>query len=127
MPYTSRPDKEQKDPRKPQFHLISGKTLLGTDRNRMEIYPIRGETSERQMMVYFPEYHLLYGSDVFQQLPDGSFFYPQAVSELMDAVKRNRLDVQQFFMMHVGPTPWPELAKAIDAAKQTDSPTGKLL
>lgn len=127
MPYTSRPDKEQTDPRKPQFHLITERTMLGAGKNRMEIYPIRGETSERQMMVYFPEYHLLYGSDVFQQLPDGSFFYPQAVSELTDAVKRDHLDVRQFFMMHVGPTPWPELAKAITATKQTDSPTGKLM
>lgn len=59
------------------------------------------------MMVYFPEYHLLYGSDSFQRKSDGSFFYPQTVTELMDAVAREHLDVTQFFRMHVGPARGP--------------------
>jgi hypothetical protein len=92
----------------------------------MEIIPIRGETSERQMMVYFPEHHLLYGSDPFQQMPDGSFFYPQTVTELIDAVKREHLEPEQFFMMHIGPTPWAALAKAIAAAETQNTPNGVL-
>lgn len=126
MPYTSRPDAQQHSSRKPNFHLVHGKTTLGAGKNRMEIYPIHGETSERQMMVYFPEYHLLYGSDPFQQNEDGSFFYPQTVTELMDAVAREHLDVHQFFMMHIGPTPWPDLEKAVKAAEAKDTPNGVL-
>jgi hypothetical protein len=33
-------------------------------------------------MVYFPEYNLLYGSDPFQRRQDGSFFYPQTVTDI---------------------------------------------
>jgi len=126
MPYTSRPDAQQRSPRKPAFHLVHEEAKVGTGKNRMEIYPIHGETSERQMMVYFPEYHLLYGSDPFQQNDDGSFFYPQTVTELMDAVAREHLDVREFFMMHIGPTPWVDLAKAVAIAKAQDTPNGDL-
>ncbi len=124
---TSKPDMLEHRPKSPKFQLVHGKTIVGTGANRMEIYPLRGETSERQMMVYFPEHHLLYGSDPFQQNEDGSFFYPQTVTELMDAVTREHLTVNQFFMMHVPLTPWSELPKAIAAAEAQDTPTGALL
>ncbi|MFL6429433.1 MAG: hypothetical protein ACJ71S_14405 [Acidobacteriaceae bacterium] len=125
-PRKSKPDALARTPRKPQFHLVHEKTLLGTGANRMEIIPIHGETSERQMMVYFPEHHLLYGSDPFQQMPDGSFFYPQTVTELMDAVAREHLQVDRFFMMHIGPTPWSKLEEAVEAAEKQDTPSGVL-
>ncbi|MGC2656366.1 MAG: hypothetical protein WA324_00205 [Bryobacteraceae bacterium] len=105
---------------------MSDKTLLGTGKNRIELYPLRGETSERQMMVYFPEYRLLYGSDPFQQNDDGSYFYPQTVSELRDAVQRNHLIVDRFFVMHIGPSPWTDLDKALMTARAKDTPDGIL-
>jgi hypothetical protein len=109
------------------LNLIADKTALGQGSNRLEIIPIRGETSERQMMVYFPEHHLLYGSDPFQKLPDGSYFYPQTVTELQDAVVREHLTPERFFMMHVGPTPWTDLQKAVKAAEAKNTPDGSLL
>jgi hypothetical protein len=123
---TSKPDSLAKSPRDADLHLVSQRTTLGSGSNRMEIIPIRGETSERQMMVYFPDRHLLYGSDPFQPMPDGSYFYPQTVTELTDAVKRENLDPKQFFMMHVGPTPWANLAKAIAEAEIRNTPNGTL-
>lgn len=122
----SKPDALERDPRKPQFHLIHGKTIVGTGVNRLEIYPLRGETSERQMMVYFPEHLLLYGSDPFQRSANGELFYPQTVTELTDAVAREHLQVGQLFMMHMGPTPWSDLGKAVAAAEAKDSPGGVL-
>ena len=92
----------------------------------MEIIPIRAETSERQMMVYFPEHHLLYGSNPFQKLPDGSYFYPQTVTELTNAVTREHLQPERFFLMHLGPTSWTELQKAITAAGSKNTPDGTL-
>ncbi len=83
----------------------------------MELYPIHGETSERQMMVYFPEHKLLYGSDPFQQSEDGKLFYPQTVSELVDAVEREHLQVEQFFMMHIGPNSWSVATQAVRASQ----------
>jgi hypothetical protein len=124
-PHTMNPDDLQRERRQPQFRLVHEKMSLGTGPNRLEIYPLRGETSERQMMVYFPEHHLLYGSDSFQT-QDGKFFFPQEVTELQDAVKREHLQVDRFFMMHIGPAPWANLAKAVAAAEVQDTPDGVL-
>ena len=121
-----RPDALEGARREPKFHLVQARTKVGSGPNALEIYPIHGETSERQMMVYFPTYHLLYGSDPFQRRQDGSFFYPQTVSELRDAVKRAQITVDRFFMMHIALTPWSDLDKAIAAAIAVDSPTGIL-
>ncbi len=121
-----KPDHLAEAPRKPIFHLVSQPTSLGEGSNRLEIVPLRGETSERQMMVYFPEHKLLYGSDPFQVLPDGSYFYPQTVSELTEAVTREHLAPERFFMMHVGPTPWSDLQKVITAAASRNTPDGTL-
>jgi flavorubredoxin len=125
-PYTSKPDLLARAPRTAQFHLVGDKTEVGTGTNRIEIYPLRGETSERQMMVYLPGLHLLYGSDPFQQMPDGSYHVPQTVTELMGAVNRNHLSVSRFWMMHVGLTPWIDLTKAVATAEERNTPDGTL-
>lgn len=124
-PRTIFPDTLAKSPRTADFHLVTGKTSLGDGPNRIEIYPLRGETSERQMMVYFPEFHLLYGSDPFQKNQDGSYFYSQTVWELVHAVKREKLTPENFFMMHIGLTPWSELPAAIEKAEAAATPKPK--
>ena len=86
------------------------------DQTGWRFIPIHGETSERQMLVYFPEHKLLYGSDPFQQMEDGKFFYPQTVSELQAAVEREHLAVDRFFMMHIGPNPWSVVGKVVQDA-----------
>jgi hypothetical protein len=123
---TTKPDDLERKPRKAIFHLVSEKTILGIGKNRMELYPLRGETSERQLMIYFPEYHLLYGSDPFQQRSDGTYFYPQTVSEVVDAVTREQLSVDKFFMMHIGLTPWADLDTALAATRSQNTPDGVL-
>ncbi len=92
--------------RRPVIRPVSRMVALGTGPNRIEIHPIRGETSERQLMVYFPARQLLYGSDPFQKAPDGTYFHPQTVDELVAAVARERLAPTRFYMMHMGPAPW---------------------
>ncbi len=112
-PRRNHPDMLAKNPRKPNFRIVSGKTVLGEGANRMEIYPIRGEGSERMLMVYFPESGLLYGSDLIQKTMDGSFFMPQYLSELADAVTREKLSVKSVFAMHTSLTPWNEITDAL--------------
>jgi hypothetical protein len=107
--YASHPDALQKAPRKPILRLVSGKTVIGSGPNRIELYPLRGETSERQLMAWFPGQRLLYGSDPFQRKQGGGYTDAQAVSELVQAAARAHLDVDRFFMMHLGPTPYSEL------------------
>jgi hypothetical protein len=114
-PRTQYPDMLARFPRQAVFRQITGKVVIGTGPNRMEILPLRGETSERQMMVYFPEHKLLYGSDAFQKLPDGKYFITQTVSEVADAVAREHLAVERFFMMHMSVTAWQDAVNAIRA------------
>lgn len=116
-PRTKYPDALAKTPRQPDLRPVPGKVVIGTGPNRIELYPIHGETSERQMMVYFPEHKLLYGSDPFQQLEDGKLFYPQTVYELQTAVERENLDVERFFMMHIGPNPWSMVQQTVKQAQ----------
>jgi hypothetical protein len=114
-PYTQRPDALQAHPRKADLRLVGARTVIGSGPNRIELYPLRGVTSERQMMAYFPQHRLLYGSDPFQKGKDG-YFGPQTVSELVQAVEREHLAVDRFFMMHMPPTPYAELASVQGSA-----------
>jgi hypothetical protein len=118
-PRTFFPDNFAKTPRKPDFRIVSAKTIIGEGPSRLEIYPLRGETSERQLMVYFPGHQLLYGSDPFQKLDDASYFHAQTVSEVVHAGEREHLSVEKFFMIHMGITPWGELPRVIE---KTESP-----
>jgi hypothetical protein len=110
----SKPDRLARAPRPPVFHIVSARTILGSGPNRLELIPLRGPTTERQMMVYFPEQRLLYGSDAFQKDSDGTYYLPQTVSEVVTAAGREHLAVERFFMMHVAPTPWDELQGVLD-------------
>lgn len=102
-PHERLPDDLARAPRKPRFHIISARTLVGSGATRMEIIPLRTVSGERQMIVYFPETHVLYTSDLFSKLPDGSFWLPQFVQELKSVVDREHLEVWTIFGMHYEP------------------------
>jgi hypothetical protein len=113
-PHTFEPDNLQKNQKKPTFKIVSSKTVLGEGANRLELYPMRGETSERMMMIYFPEHKLLYASDLIQKSPNGSFFMSQYLSETMQAVERERLVVNKVFAMHTEVIDWNEITSAVE-------------
>ncbi|WP_167758691.1 hypothetical protein [Zemynaea arenosa] len=114
--YASKPDALQRHPKPARMALVSDKTVIGRGANRIELYPVRGASAERQMVAWLPEHRLLYGSDVFQVTPDGKYSMPQTVDELVQAVDRERLDVDQVFLMHVGPMPFADLRKVPGSA-----------
>jgi hypothetical protein len=116
-PHESQPDDLARAPRKPQFHLIAARTAIGTGATRMEIIPLRTVSGERQMIVYFPESRILYTSDLFAKLPDGSFWLPQYLQELRSVVDREHLAVETVFGMHYEPTPWSDVLRSLDASK----------
>lgn len=115
-PHTFQPDTLQKKPRKANFKIISGKTLLGDGANRLEIYPIRSESGERMMMVYFPEHKLLYASDLVQKQRNGTFFMPQYLTEIIQATTREKLQVNNVFAFHTEMIPWSEVTTAVEKA-----------
>jgi len=115
-PFTLAPDALARAPRRPQFHAVSAKTVIGTGENRIELYPLRGEESERMMVAYLPGRRVLYASDLLQRMPDGSFFFAEYPYELAAAVRRERLDVQTVSAMHLSPIPWADVLAAVQGA-----------
>jgi hypothetical protein len=109
-PHTIHPDALAAKPRRPDFRVVSGKVVVGAGPNRLELYPVRGETGERMMAVYLPQHRLLYGSDLVQWGRGGP---PEYVSELVDLAARERFEVGTVFAMHADPSPWSRVLAAM--------------
>jgi len=114
-PHTLDPDalEKSKDLKEPRWRIVSRKEEIGNGENRMELYPLRGASTERQYMVYFPESRLLYASDTLALNNDGSLYDPELMYEVVQAVKRENLKVDTVFAMHQGPMPWDQVVGLI--------------
>jgi len=113
-PHTLDPDalqnsKDKGTARAPEWEIVSGKLVVGTGENRMELYPVRGTSTERQYMVYFPESRILYASDTLALNEDGTLYDPELMQEVAQAVQRENLQVATVFAMHQGPLPWVQV------------------
>ena len=104
-PHTLDPDALQNSKRSktPPWRIVAKKQELGSGPNRMELYPLRGASTERQYMVYFPEHRLLYASDTLALNDDGTLYDPELMYEVAQAVKRENLSVDTVYAMHQGP------------------------
>ena len=100
------------------WRTVSGKTVVGTGDNRVELYPIRGASTERQYLVYFPQHHLLYASDTLALNDDGSLYDPELMYEVAAAVARENLQVETVFAMHQGPIPWTQVTALLAKAEK---------
>jgi hypothetical protein len=83
--------------------------VVGSGENRIELYPLRGASTERQYLAYFPDSRLLYASDTLALNDDGSLYDPQLMHEVAQAVQRANLRVETVFAMHQGPMPWAQV------------------
>jgi hypothetical protein len=115
-PHTIEPDalQKSKQSKEPHWKIVAKKQEIGAGANRMELYPVRGASTERQYMVYFPEHHLLYASDTLALNDDGTLYDPELMYEVAQAVKRENLIVDTVFAMHQGPIPWAQVIALIE-------------
>jgi hypothetical protein len=120
-PHTLEPDALQnsKSTLKPRWKIVAQKLEVGSGANRMELYPLRGASTERQYMVYFPEHHLLYASDTLALNDDGTLYDPELMYEVAQAVKRENLTVDTVFAMHQGPMPWEQVMALIEKSRHS--------
>jgi hypothetical protein len=115
-PHRITPDLLANSPKTPNWHIVSQKVEIGSGPNRMELYPVRGASTERQYMVYFPEHHLLYASDTLALNQDGGLYDPELMHEVIEAVAREKLQVTTVYAMHQGPTPWGQVVSLVQKA-----------
>jgi hypothetical protein len=115
-PHSLHPDALQSAPKAPRWIDVANKTEIGRGANRVVLYPLRGASTERQYMVYFPEHNLLYASDTLALNADHSLYDPQLMHEVVQAVAREHLQVDTVYAMHEGPTPWSDVLKLVKAA-----------
>jgi hypothetical protein len=106
-PHRLQPDRCSPRRKPPQWHVVSGKQEIGSGANRVVIYPLRGASTERQYMVYFPQHKLLYASDTLALNADHTLYDPELMHEVVQAVAREHLEVNTVYAMHEGPTPGP--------------------
>ena len=111
------PDLLAQTPQRPVWRIVSQKTLVGSGPNRAELYPLRGASTERQYMVFFPEHHLLYASDTLALNDDGSLYDPELMREVVEAVQREGLQVNTVFAMHQAPMPWSNVVALVQKAQ----------
>ncbi len=110
------PDLLAQSPKTAMWRIVSQRVQVGSGVNRMELYPLRGASTERQYMVYFPEHRLLYASDTLALNADGSLYAPELMREVMDAVQREHLAVTTVFAMHQEPVPWAQVTALVEKA-----------
>ena len=115
-PHTISPDALARSPRKPDWRIVAGKTVVGSGANRMELYPLRGASTERQLMVYFPEHRLLYASDTLVINDDHSLYDPELMREVVAVVDREHLTIDTVFAMHQAPIPWAQAVELVRKA-----------
>jgi hypothetical protein len=122
-PRTLNPDALEQSPKKPDWKIVSGKVVVGTGDNRVELYPLRGAGTERQYIVYFPAHHILYASDTLVLNGDGSLYDPELTYEVWQTVKREGLEVTTVFAMHQAPVPWAQVLALLQKAEQPAPPS----
>jgi hypothetical protein len=122
-PHTIEPDalQKSKSSKAPHWKIVAKTQMIGAGANRMELYPLRGASTERQYMVYFPERRLLYASDTLALNDDGTLYDPELMYEVAQAVKRENLNVDTVFAMHQGPMPWEKVMALIEKARIPES------
>ncbi|RDS81648.1 hypothetical protein DWU98_10490 [Dyella monticola] len=119
-PHSLQPDDLQIHPMPAHWMTVGDRLVLGQGANQVVLYPLRGASTERQYMVYFPQQKLLYASDTLALNPDHTLYDPELMYEVAQAVAREHLQVDTVYAMHEGPTPWTtvqqQLAKAVSMA-----------
>lgn len=123
-PHRLQPDDLQAHPKTPHWITVSDRMEIGKGDNRVVLYPLRGASTERQYMVYFPAQKLLYASDTLALNGDNTLYDPDLMLEVMQAAAREHLDVNTVYAMHQGPTPWVDVRRMVDQAR-TPTDAGK--
>lgn len=121
-PHTLRADDLQAHPATAHWISVAGRREIGSGPNRVVLYPLRGASTGRQYMVYFPAHKLLYASDTLVLESPHKLYDPELMHEVIQAVGREHLQVDTVYAMHQGPVPWTQVVRLVAAAMHDSDP-----
>ncbi|HYG37786.1 MAG TPA: hypothetical protein VD908_04170 [Cytophagales bacterium] len=112
--YETYPDKYSNNIYKFKLNPIYQDFTQGEGLNKMLIFPLRSESGERNLIIYFPELQMVYASDLLRKDKEGNWKDSQKIIELNKALVRKGFDVKDVFSMYLSKTSWPELLKELE-------------
>ncbi len=117
--FSADPDTHHMSNKKPRFTWVKASQTIPDAERTLTIYPVNGEGGERMVVVYFPKQKLLYASDLIQygDPQHKSFFFPEYLFEVQQVIKRNQLEVETVYAMHLEPTPWKKVEEYLSQLK----------
>lgn len=109
--YSVDPDTYQLSKVKPVYRWVAKPLTIDDPVTPLTIYPVNGEAGERMAVVYFPKQKLLYATDLIQYWNRARkiFFFPEYLHEVAEVVRKNQLQVETIYAMHLEPTPWKDV------------------
>ncbi|MFS3137669.1 hypothetical protein ACLRDC_20265 [Gluconacetobacter sacchari] len=108
-PHTLRPDDFARHPRAPSWHWVDQVMTIPSRYNPLMLIPLRGPSTERQVMVYWPNAKLLYASDTLVLDPDGTLYDPELMHEVAAAAAWAHIAPETVYAMHQGPMAWSKV------------------
>lgn len=116
--YITYPDKYSNNIYKFKLHPIYQDFVQGTGSNEVTIFPLRSESGERNLILYFPKLQLVYASDLLKKDGNGDWVESQKIIELNKALVKKGFVVNDVFSMYVAKTSWKELLKNLEEKKK---------
>jgi hypothetical protein len=118
--YSIDPDTYQQSKVKPIYKWIQKPLTIDDLVTPVTVYPVNGEGGERMAVVYFPKQKLLYATDLIQYWNRARkiFFFPEYLHEVAEVVRKNQLQVETVYAMHLEPTPWKDIEEFLAKLKQ---------
>ena len=114
-PFTLGPDRLARAPRRPVIEGVGARRILRDASMTLELHHVRGNLhDEALLMAYLPATKMLVQSDTFHPRPGAAPLAapPPFTTNLVDNVRRLKLDVQQVVQVHGGIEPWSAVLKA---------------
>lgn len=117
--YSVDPDTYQLSKVKPIYKWVQQPVTIDDPVTPLTIYPVNGEGGERMVVVYFPKQKLLYATDLIQYWNRARkiFFFPEYLHEVAEVVRKNQLQVETVYAMHLEPTPWKDIEEFLAKLK----------
>jgi glyoxylase-like metal-dependent hydrolase (beta-lactamase superfamily II) len=113
-PFTLSPDRLARAPREPRIEGMKDVRELSDGVRTVELHHVRGNLhSEGLLMVYLPKEKLLIQADAYAPRPPGAKPLPSSpyTVNLLDNVRRLKLDVAQLVHVHGGMDPFSALVE----------------